>query len=102
MPILSVALLGIIVVVASILWLKMHPVIGLVLGLLMMAFAITAIVRAAQGSATVAMTTTVGIIQPLLETIDIPFHPLYVALAIGCGTKPFSHEWVGRLFCGCR
>ena len=35
------------------------------------------------------MTTTVGIIQPLLVTIDIPFHPLYVALAIGCGSKPF-------------
>ena len=38
LPILSVALLGIIVVVASILWLKMHPVIGLVLGSLIILF----------------------------------------------------------------
>lgn len=68
---------------------KMFPGLQSPIGLLLMAFAITAIVRAAQGSATVAMTTTVGIIQPLLESIDIPFHPLYVALAIGCGSKPF-------------
>jgi len=68
---------------------KMFPGLQSPMGLLLMAFAITAIVRAAQGSATVAMTTTVGIIQPLLESIDIPFHPLYVALAIGCGSKAF-------------
>ena len=68
---------------------KMFPGLQSPMGLLLMAFAITAIVRAAQGSATVAMTTTVGIIQPLLESIDIPFHPVYVALAIGCGSKAF-------------
>ena len=68
---------------------KMFPGLQSPTGLLFMSFAITAIVRAAQGSATVAMTTSVGIIQPLLESIEIPFHPLYVALAIGCGSKPF-------------
>lgn len=68
---------------------KVFPGLQSPTGLLFMAFAITAIIRAAQGSATVAMTTTVGIIQPLLATIDIPFHPVYVALAIGCGSKPF-------------
>lgn len=59
-------------------------------GLLVMAFGTTAIIRAAQGSATVAMTTTVEIIKPLLATMDLPFHPVYVALAIGCGSKPFA------------
>ncbi len=58
-------------------------------GLLLMAFSITAIVRAAQGSATVAMTTSVEIVLQLMETIELPFHPIYVALAIGCGSKPF-------------
>ncbi|GIW99009.1 MAG: hypothetical protein KatS3mg111_2342 [Pirellulaceae bacterium] len=59
-------------------------------GLLVMAFAVTTLIRAAQGSATVAMMTSVAIISPMLDTVDLPFHRLYVALAIGCGSKPLS------------
>ncbi len=58
-------------------------------GMLMTGFFLTAIIRAAQGSATVAMITSVAIIAPVISSIDIPFHPVYVALAIGCGSKPF-------------
>ncbi len=58
-------------------------------GLLFSAFALTAVIRAAQGSATVAMITTVGIVAPLMQSETLPFHPVYVALAIGCGSKPF-------------
>ena len=71
--------------------------------LLLMAFGITTVVRTAQGSATVAMITAVGIIAPLIQGIDLAFHPVYVALAIGCGSKPItwmndSGFWVvGRL-----
>ncbi len=71
--------------------------------LLLMAFGITTVVRTAQGSATVAMITAVGIVAPLLQGIDLAFHPVYVALAIGCGSKPItwmndSGFWVvGRL-----
>lgn len=68
---------------------KMLPGLQSPFGLLVMAFSITAIIRAAQGSATVAMTTTVGIVHQLMESIEIPFHLVYVALAIGCGSKPF-------------
>jgi GntP family gluconate:H+ symporter len=59
------------------------------LTLLAAAFAITAIVRFAQGSATVAMITAVSIISPLAASVPLPYHPLYLALAIGCGSKPF-------------
>jgi len=57
-------------------------------GMLMTGFFLTAIIRAAQGSATVAMITSVAIIAPVISSIDLPFHPVYVALAIGCGSKP--------------
>ena len=52
-----------------------------------MAFFVTAIVRTAQGSATVSMITTVGIFAGMAE--GLPFHPVYLAMAIGCGSKPF-------------
>ncbi len=57
-------------------------------GLLLTAFFLTTIIRAAQGSATVAMVTSADIIAPVLETMELPFHPVYLALAIGCGSKP--------------
>ncbi len=52
------------------------------------AFFLTALVRIAQGSATVAMITTVGIVGPVATGGDLGFHPLWLALAIGCGSKP--------------
>jgi GntP family gluconate:H+ symporter len=57
-------------------------------GILFTAFLLTAIIRAAQGSATVAMLTSSAIVAPAVANIDLPFHPVYVALAIGCGSKP--------------
>ncbi len=71
--------------------------------LLPIAFLVTALVRIAQGSATVAMITGVGIVAPLLESMTLSFHPVYLALAIGCGSKPIpwmndSGFWiVGRM-----
>ena len=52
-----------------------------------MAFLVTAVVRTAQGSATVSMITSVGIFAGMAATL--PFHPVYLAMAIGCGSKPF-------------
>ena len=40
------------------------------------------------GSATVAMITAAGIVGPMALAADLPYHPVYVALAIGCGSKP--------------
>jgi gluconate:H+ symporter, GntP family len=56
-----------------------------------LAFLITTAIRTAQGSATVAMITAVGVLGGLATTGDgLGFHPVYLALAIGCGSKPIA------------
>jgi len=55
-----------------------------------MAFLITAAIRTAQGSATVAMITSVGILSGIATAEQLGFHPVYLALAIGCGSKPIG------------
>ncbi len=55
---------------------------------ILLAFGITTAIRTAQGSATVAMITAVGILGGL--TAELTFHPVYLALAIGCGSKPIA------------
>ena len=60
-----------------------HPLL-----LVPMAFLVTCLVRTAQGSATVAMITAAGIVGPMALEAPLPYHPVYVALAIGCGSKP--------------
>ena len=73
------------------------------LTLLAVAFVLTAVVRFAQGSATVAMITSVSIVAPLAAELTLGYHPVYLALAIGCGSKPLpwmndSGFWiVGRM-----
>jgi GntP family gluconate:H+ symporter len=57
------------------------------LGLLVTAFVITALVRVLQGSATVAMFTAIGLVQPWVNPETLQYHPVYLALAIGCGSK---------------
>lgn len=57
--------------------------------ILPLAFLATALIRTAQGSATVAMITTVGILGGLVEGGALNFHPVYLALTIGCGSKIF-------------
>lgn len=56
--------------------------------LLFAAFGITALVRIAQGSATVAMITAAGVVAPIAAGATLPYHPVFLALAIGCGSKP--------------
>ncbi|MBL7740846.1 MAG: GntP family permease [Chitinophagaceae bacterium] len=58
--------------------------------ILPLAFLITAVVRTAQGSATVAMVTTIGVMQGFSSPEVLGFHPVYLALVIGCGSKIFS------------
>jgi GntP family gluconate:H+ symporter len=60
------------------------------LAVLPLAFVVTAVVRTAQGSATVAMITAIGIMGGLADAGQLGFHPLYLALVIGCGSKPFA------------
>jgi GntP family gluconate:H+ symporter len=59
------------------------------MALLPLAFFITAAVRTAQGSATIAMVTAIGVMGGVVST-GLEFHPVYLALAIGCGSKIFA------------
>jgi len=71
--------------------------------ILPIAWLVTVLIRAAQGSATVAMITAVGMFGGLAAAGQLAFHPVYLALAIGCGSKPLpwmndSGFWViGRM-----
>jgi GntP family gluconate:H+ symporter len=57
--------------------------------ILPLAFFITAVIRTAQGSATVAMITAVGIFTVFNSKGALNFHPVYLAMVIGCGSKIF-------------
>jgi GntP family gluconate:H+ symporter len=59
------------------------------LAVLPVAFLITAVIRTAQGSATVAMITAVGMLSALNTPGALSFHPVYIAIVIGCGSKLF-------------
>ncbi len=58
--------------------------------ILPLAFLITAMIRTAQGSSTVAMITSVSVLQQFAASGQLGFHPVYLALAIGCGSKPLA------------
>lgn len=57
------------------------------MALIPLAFMISAVVRTAQGSATVALITASGILSGLATNAHLEFHPIYLGLAIGCGSK---------------
>jgi GntP family gluconate:H+ symporter len=61
------------------------------LSLVLLAWTVSAVIRVAQGSATVAMITTSSMIYPMMsEAGSLPYHPLYIFLAIGFGSKMLS------------
>ncbi|MCB0628814.1 MAG: GntP family permease [Saprospiraceae bacterium] len=59
------------------------------LAILPLAWLITAVIRTAQGSATVSIITAVGMMAAFNDPAVLGFHPVYLAVAIGCGSKPF-------------
>ncbi|MDG2223447.1 MAG: GntP family permease [Rubripirellula sp.] len=65
-----------------------HGVPGIMI--LPLAFVVTASIRTLQGSATVAMITAAGVLQGFAQPETLPFHPVYLAMAIGAGSKPVS------------
>lgn len=74
---------------------------------LLFPFLIAAILKTAQGSSTVAITTTAGIIAPLLATLGLatPVGAALVTIAIGAGAMTVSHAndsyfWVVTNFGG--
>lgn len=63
---------------------------GAQIGILPLAFLATALIRTAQGSATVAMVTVVGMVSGIASSETLGFAPVYLAAAIGFGSKLFS------------
>lgn len=63
---------------------------GAQIGILPLAFLATALIRTAQGSATVAMVTVVGMVSGIASPETLGFAPVYLAAAIGFGSKLFS------------
>ncbi len=59
------------------------------MALIPMAFFIAALIRTAQGSATVALITTSGVLAGMATNTHLSFNPVYIGLAIGCGSKIF-------------
>lgn len=58
---------------------------------ILLAWLIAAIMKTAQGSSTVAMITTASIMVALIGTGEsLPFHPIYILLAIGFGSLVVS------------
>jgi len=53
--------------------------------ILLLAFFITAVIRIAQGSSTVAMITTAGLLGAMIKGVALPFHAVYLGTAISSG-----------------
>ncbi len=54
--------------------------------MLAMAFGVACLVKVAQGSSTVAMITTSGMLAAMVSDATLGFHPVYLATAIGSGS----------------
>lgn len=62
---------------------------NLKLAALPLAFLVAAVIRTAQGSATVSIVTAVGMLTVLNTPGMLSFNPVYLAIVIGCGSKIF-------------
>jgi GntP family gluconate:H+ symporter len=59
------------------------------INLILFAWLVAAVIRVAQGSATVSMMTAAAMVYPLLDA-SLPYHPVYVFMAIGFGALTLS------------
>lgn len=57
---------------------------------ILLAWIISSVIKFAQGSGTVAMITSAGIMLALMQSISLPYHPIYIYLAIGFGSMTVS------------
>lgn len=73
-------------------YIKEHAEVLKVLGVFF-PFILSAILKTAQGSSTVALTTAAGIVAPLLPTLglDSPIRAVLACMAIGAGAMTVSH-----------
>jgi GntP family gluconate:H+ symporter len=57
---------------------------------LVIAWVIAALMKIAQGSGTVSMITTSAMMVGILSGVELGYHPVYIIMAIGCGSKVVS------------
>ena len=75
------------------------------ISLMVLAFLLAALLKTAQGSATVAMITVSAIVAPLVAASPPPYHPVYILMSIGSGSivgtwMNDSGFWVFRTMTG--
>lgn len=64
---------------------------GKEVNLIFLSWLVAAVIRIAQGSATVAMLTTAAMVYPIISGgSPLPYHPIYIFAAIGFGAMIFS------------
>lgn len=60
------------------------------LNLILLAWGVAVLMKFSQGSATVSMLTTAGMMATLAQGAELPYHPMYLFLAIGFGALGIS------------
>jgi GntP family gluconate:H+ symporter len=64
---------------------------GKEINLILLSWLVAAVIRIAQGSATVAMLTTAAMVYPIMTSGGgLPYHPIYIFLSIGFGAMMLS------------
>ncbi len=67
-----------------------HFALGRDLNLIFLAWAVAVLMKFAQGSATVSMLTTAAMMVGVTQGTELPYHPMYLFLAIGFGALGLS------------
>jgi GntP family gluconate:H+ symporter len=63
---------------------------GREVNLVFLSWLVASVIRIAQGSATVAMLTTSAMVYPIMTNSGLPYHPIYIFVAIGFGAMILS------------
>ncbi len=66
-------------------WIEHLATQGLQINYIILAWIVAAVMKIAQGSGTVSMITSSAIMFTLISGIDLPYHPIYILLAVGFG-----------------
>lgn len=60
------------------------------INLILLAWTVAVVLKFAQGSATVSVLTTAGMMWGMMQSTDLPYHPMYIFVAIGFGALGIS------------
>ncbi len=63
---------------------------GFQMNYILLAWLVAALMKIAQGSGTVSMITSAGILYALINGVELPYHPVYILLSIGFGAMFIS------------